>query len=77
MISKKFCVRLENRRGGAVETLLNSISNWQDYRGVQLLSLTSAPANDGSIAVDAHFRSEGDLALFCQEFGRRYFFSTP
>jgi hypothetical protein len=48
-----------------------------DLRCISGPSLTSVPAEDGSIAVDAYFRSEGDLALFCEDFGRRYFFSTP
>jgi hypothetical protein len=66
-----------NRPGDAVAGLLNSIRNWQDYGAIEPLSLTSGPAEDGSIAVDACFHSEGDLALFCEDFGRRYFFLTP
>jgi hypothetical protein len=77
MRSGKFCVRLVNRPGDAASGLLNSIRNWLDYRAIELLSLTSVPGEEGSIAVDAYFRSEGDLALFCEDFGRRYFFSTP
>jgi hypothetical protein len=77
MRSGKFCARLVNRPGDAVAGLLNSIRNWQDYRAIEPLGLTSGPAEDGSIAVDACFYSEGDLARFCEDFGRRYFFLTP
>ncbi len=77
MISGTFCVQLESRAGGAAENLFNSIRNWLDYRVIELVSLVSAPAEDGGTAVDACFRRERDLALFCEEFGRRYFFSTP
>ena len=77
MRSGKFCARLVNRPGDAVAGLLNSVRNWQDYHAIEPLSLTSRPAEDGGIAVNACFRSEGDLALFCEDFGRRHFFSTP
>ena len=70
-----FCIRIEGRPGGNVGDLMISIRNWQDHRNIHLVNIASARAEDGITAVNVRFRCKHDLVLFCQEFGRRYFFS--
>jgi hypothetical protein len=71
-----FCARIEGRRGDTFGDFMSRIRVWLDHRRIDVVGFDPVPGTRG-ITFDVYFRSEDNVVLFQQKFGRRHVSRRP
>jgi hypothetical protein len=72
-----FRARIQSRRGDTLGDFMSSVRVWLDRRRIDLAGFAPVPVTSGPLAFDVYFRSEDEVVLFQQEFGRRHVSRSP
>jgi len=72
-----FCARIQSRRGDTLGDFMSSVRVWLDRRRIDVAGFAPVPVTRGILAFDLYFRSEDEVVLLQQEFGRRHVSRGP